>query len=193
MSSRIQCLQQSFTNGLAIPLSVKSEQGESPRYEAAVAKMECVLAGKYGPMIGVLVSDSASVYVKARGLLAKKYPQVIFLPCFAHQANLVHVNKDVGIKSMVDLCQKVCTFFSYSHRKGVYLKYSGSSTLPQRMIETRWNSAFTMLKSIVDNSSNISLVPQQISAALIQRFTMDQVPKLKRRPLIFIMHLMKTL
>ncbi|PKB98587.1 hypothetical protein RhiirA5_464210 [Rhizophagus irregularis] len=38
--------------------------------------------------VAALVSDSAAAYASARRQLRLKYPQYVFLPCFAHQCNL---------------------------------------------------------------------------------------------------------
>ena len=47
------------------------------------------LENKFQQKFGALITDSAAQLVKAKKLLSRRFPNMVFLPCLAHQINLI--------------------------------------------------------------------------------------------------------
>lgn len=150
-------------NGFAIPLHAQSEMDEARDTNGATKKIRALLENeKFKDHVIALVSDSASPYVNAKRILADEFPGIVFLPCFAHQANVImkdHMRKVAIVRETLILCQSVCTFFASSSRRQLYQKILiNGETLPKKMTEARWNSAADMVDSVVKNYPPIQRV-----------------------------------
>lgn len=159
-------------NGFALPLSAKREQGKTREYGATVAEMSTLLECAYKD-INVVFTGSTNVYVNAKRHLQENHPTVIFFPCFVDQANLIikqHVTRCSAAKDIVDICQKICSFFSHSPWREIFLKYSRSQSPPKMMTKPQWNSAVTMLDSVIKPAGLIAPIISVIESGMINAF-----------------------
>ncbi|CAB4414414.1 unnamed protein product [Rhizophagus irregularis] len=109
--------------------------------------------------VAALVSDSAAAYASARRQLRLKYPQYVFLPCFAHQCNLAvgEIFKESSIlKNASTNAVKLVNYFN--HPNNVY--FIGKLQNIQRELyskyyaiirpgDTRWNSYYKCYLSLI--------------------------------------------
>ncbi|GBC43123.1 ribonuclease H-like domain-containing protein [Rhizophagus irregularis DAOM 181602=DAOM 197198] len=109
--------------------------------------------------VAALVSDSAAAYASARQQLRLKYPQYVFLPCFAHQCNLAvgEIFKESSIlKNASTNAVKLVNYFN--HPNNVY--FIGKLRNIQRELyskyyaiirpgDTRWNSYYECYLSLI--------------------------------------------
>ncbi|PKC55915.1 hypothetical protein RhiirA1_474812 [Rhizophagus irregularis] len=87
--------------------------------------------------VAALVSDSAAAYASARRQLRLKYPQYVFLPCFAHQCNLAvgEIFKESSIlKNASTNAVKLVNYFNHPNN------------VPG---DTRWNSYYECYLSLI--------------------------------------------
>ncbi|XP_049877248.1 E3 SUMO-protein ligase ZBED1-like [Pectinophora gossypiella] len=109
-----------------------------------------------------MVTDNAQTMVKAAEILKLKH-----VPCFAHSLNLVikHVLLEpecAALKELIDKCKAIVTYFKHSSLASNQLKclqkdLKKSQLRPLQHVETRWNSAFQMLKRIGEIRDEVSL------------------------------------
>jgi hypothetical protein len=116
------------------------------------------LAGK----VGAVVTDSASVYVSAKRMLGPEFPEVIFLPCFAHQVNLIISDCMKAIPWLernVKACMGIVAFFASPARAAILTRTQQALGMrPNKLIKmprTRWNYAYRTLRSVKKNRTAI--------------------------------------
>uniref|UniRef100_U9TUK5 DUF659 domain-containing protein n=1 Tax=Rhizophagus irregularis (strain DAOM 181602 / DAOM 197198 / MUCL 43194) TaxID=747089 RepID=U9TUK5_RHIID len=96
--------------------------------------------------VAALVSDSAAAYASARQQLRLKYPQYVFLPCFAHQCNLA-VGEIFKESSILKNASTNAIYFIGKLRniqRELYSKYYAIITS-----DTRWNSYYECYLSLI--------------------------------------------
>lgn len=145
-------------NGLPLPYYWKEKTGKSRNQQAAIKNLEYLITLRKEDILA-LVAKSVQVYLFAKNHLATFYPWIIFLPCFALQANLVikdHVSLLPYASRAIDYCQTICQFFNNRSRRAIYdqERYEGATAL-QKMSATSWDSAFTMVDSVVKNWNTV--------------------------------------
>lgn len=104
-----------------------------------------------------LITDNASSYRKARSLLAIRHPNILMLPCFAHQINLITQKLlKVYEYDVLEHARKLViklknsyryTFIYRQYCKSLYGRDDGCSL--HKIGLTRWNSAHRSLCSIL--------------------------------------------
>ncbi|XP_030760921.1 zinc finger BED domain-containing protein 1-like [Sitophilus oryzae] len=106
--------------------------------------------------ISGIVTDNAANMMKACDLLKKKS-----LPCFAHTINLV-VQDTISISPLKDVlikCKEIVRFMKSSNIAADMFKKEQDTATPYKLIQevsTRWNSAFQMVKRIVQTSDALN-------------------------------------
>eukprot|EP00842_Homolaphlyctis_polyrhiza_P002059 jgi/Hompol1/2854/HPOL_006195-RA len=110
-----------------------------------------------GWVVGAIITDNAGNCARARRILALRWPNLIFLFCFAHQINLL-VKDVLNCEDFTDCLKKahnVVTVFNKSTAKWlprlreVCMHLYGHSLALIQMAPTRWNSAQGMFASIL--------------------------------------------
>jgi hypothetical protein len=95
-----------------------------------------------GDRIHAVATDSASVYRAAKEMLAKEHPNVLFLPCFARQVNLIVLDCAKvmpWLQETVNKCSRLVGFFGSPARAGVLSSFMepGKSHKLVKMVPTR--------------------------------------------------------
>ena len=105
---------------------------------------------------GILCTDDAGQYARARRILAVRFPLWIFLHCFAHQINLIVKDVlNIGYRNIIAKASDIVNTFHKSSSKWlVRLDQSlkvlyGKSPALLSLFEIRWNSAQMMLASVL--------------------------------------------
>ncbi|XP_029160189.1 zinc finger BED domain-containing protein 6-like, partial [Nylanderia fulva] len=114
-----------------------------------------------------IVTDNAANMKLTVELLNKKH-----FPCFAHSLNLVLKNaitkcNNKEVLSIITKCKNLVTFFHHSSKASRMLKEANKKlaeegeTVPCKLIQyidTRWNTLYHMINSIIDNHNGIKLI-----------------------------------
>lgn len=123
-----------------------------------VEKFINTLEANCGKIISVVITDQASANIKAKEILSKRFPYIKFMPCMAHQINLIicRLYKE-EMKDFVDemclLLRKIKASKFNALLKHHCFKLYGKTLQLRGIAETRWNSAylsivsFTMIRS----------------------------------------------
>ena len=113
--------------------------------------------------ISAVVTDSASVYVSAKRMLEPEFPEVIFLPCFAHQVNIIIsdcMKTILWLDRNVKACIGIVAFFASPSRAAILTHTQEAlGVTPNRLVKmprTRWNYACRTLRSVRKNRRTIS-------------------------------------
>ena len=103
--------------------------------------------------VKAVITDSAGPYAKARCELSKLRPDIVFLPCFAHQINLTigdMFKSFPEFKETLDAAGAIVAFFNRSVGNTERLKQAAGPGF--RSLEspcnTRWSSQFACLRSV---------------------------------------------
>ena len=147
------------SSGRSIVWEAKDISAERSRSEEAINQIETWLDEnkKKGLKIICIVTDSAGAYTAARSYLRQKHRELLFLPCFAHQVNLVVGEifkessdyREVSAKAI-----ELVSFFNTSsyflgkfreEQKSIYDKVIAL----QHPCVTRWNSHYICFNSLV--------------------------------------------
>lgn len=106
--------------------------------------------------IAGIVTDNAPNMIKACELLKKKS-----LPCFAHTINLV-VQDTISMtpcKDIIAKCKEIVRFMKSSNIAADIFRKEQDTATPYKLIQevtTRWNSAFQMMKRIIQTSDALN-------------------------------------
>lgn len=106
--------------------------------------------------ISCIVTDNAANMLKVCELLKKKS-----LPCFAHTVNLV-VQDTTSISPLKDIiakCKEIVRFMKSSNVATEIFKQEQNTDTPLKLMQevtTRWNSAFQMIKRILETSDPLN-------------------------------------
>lgn len=142
--------------GTAIPYRIDNVSG--PKHDKAWARnyIESVMSVPLmkDKIVAVVTDSEASLY-HAKRVLALKYPHILFLPCFAHQANLFikSIAESASFKGMINCVKRTVNFVKGSAtRLSLFQQMQtelGIQPLALRLsVDTRWNSIFDMLDSV---------------------------------------------
>ncbi|XP_055357215.1 uncharacterized protein LOC129602246 [Paramacrobiotus metropolitanus] len=112
---------------------------------------------KYKACARTVTCDSDAAHVKARRLMKEKYPSKIFLPCSAHQINLIVKDVLTSVPKFSAVCKKAVDIVSLlaartkalSVLREEQMKYNGSTTAISKPCDTRWYSYNNMFRAIV--------------------------------------------
>ena len=166
----------------SLQLAADSETGlELARIiEEWILKFENKLAPS---RISSLVTDNAGPCRKARKYLAIRFPSICFMPCMAHQANLIvkDVVKIFDYKKMERVKDFVKHVRTSKKLRNCLVNlctslYGGEHTYTlQRMTELRWNSAHSCLCSILRVRTAISALASYALNQLGKRKASDTV------------------
>ena len=114
------------------------------------------LEEKFKLRFGALITDNASQMAKARRLLSKRFPNLVYLPCLAHQVNLMAYKIYVVEKKLLDAAQDMVSRINKSttlrnkYKKECQARYGTKAAISlKNLAKTRWNSAHGMLCSIL--------------------------------------------
>lgn len=113
--------------------------------------------------VKAFVTSSASSLVEAKIELGSKYPELLFLPCFSHQINLIMgqlLNSLDNFLEYMKLCKEVVREINANPSRVKLLKRWQKNSGEQQLrlvsyCDTRWNSTKEMLDKI--SMSKISL------------------------------------
>ncbi|CAH1768919.1 8613_t:CDS:2, partial [Entrophospora sp. SA101] len=133
--------------------------GERSRAIDAISQIESWLNDNKELKIICIVTDSASGFASARSTLRVKYKNITFLPCFAHQINLVVgeiFKESIDFEEASEKAIKIISFFNKSayfmgklckEQKILYKKYISL----QRPGDTHWNSYHRCFTSLINS------------------------------------------
>jgi len=107
--------------------------------------------------VNCIVTDSAASYAAARRFLRKEMRDIVFLPCFAHQANCCvgEVFKEsIEFKTTSARAIRIIAFFHHSVYFTAKLREEQTNVLKKHITlitpcSTRWNSFFDSFDSII--------------------------------------------
>ncbi|XP_037294153.1 zinc finger BED domain-containing protein 4-like [Manduca sexta] len=107
-----------------------------------------------------LVTDNAATMIKVADILKIRH-----VPCFAHSLNLVikEVLAEPGLKQLIEKCSMIVSHFKHStlasdKLRSVQREINRPELKLVKFVETRWNSAFYMLKRILEVRQELTLV-----------------------------------
>lgn len=124
------------------------------------------LAIKNISVIGI-VSDSAGENVKSRKELRTQYTNIVFLPCFAHQANLCVgdiFKSSERYREVSNQAIKITSFFNMSTyflgqlRSQQMNLYNGKAYALTSPCATRWNSFYNSFHSILKSKGALTIL-----------------------------------
>ncbi|KAF0459336.1 hypothetical protein F8M41_000798 [Gigaspora margarita] len=163
------------TNGITLTMDewtnvkVQNVSTERSRTTEIVEKIEALAKSIQDANIKVLaiVTNSAAQYASARHTLQITYPEIIYLPCFAHQVNLcmgdifkANENFNNAAKNAnkisTYLTSKLHTYFIrklWDEQKSQYNKYI--NLIPSSI--TRWNSYYYCFENILNNKEALKV------------------------------------
>jgi hypothetical protein len=105
--------------------------------------------------ISSVVSDNASVMVKAKKIINMKYNHIIPVRCIAHHINLLtaDIMKHEHAKEVISKCMKIVKYFRNSHQAGAFLSQELKDTFVdggglKGYSKTRWTTAWDCLISV---------------------------------------------
>ncbi|XP_055352212.1 uncharacterized protein LOC129598367 [Paramacrobiotus metropolitanus] len=140
-------------------LSTEIISSQSSRAEDVMEKIEgsfTMLEQKFKACARTVTCDSDAAHVKARRLMKEKYPSKIFLPCSAHQINLIVKDVLTSVPKFSAICKKAVDIVSLlaTRTKALavlreeQMKYNGSTTAISKLCDTRWYSYNNMFRAI---------------------------------------------
>lgn len=110
--------------------------------------------------ISAVVTDNGPEFKKARKILEMKseYQHIIFLPCFAHQVNLImgYLFKSTQFKNVLTKSNKILSYFNMSSQKSHLLSETQKKLYKKKEklitpCSTRWNSFYDSFSSLERN------------------------------------------
>lgn len=120
--------------------------------------------------LSAIITDNAPVMKKAWRILKKKYPNVIFLGCIAHNINLIinDITKLDWIKKIMNDSKKIVKYFkSHNIATGILKRYQKRDNTPTTSLKlpckTRWGSSATCLESLIRNQLALELTITELT------------------------------
>lgn len=121
--------------------------------------------------VNAFVTNSASCLVKAKIELSKKYPDILFLPCFSQQINLIRsqlLNAQGNFLEYLKLCSEIVRAVNGSpHRtKRLRALKRGLNEPVLKLLnhhDTRWNSTKDMLDRIIMSRLSLTSLFRELS------------------------------
>lgn len=149
-------------------VSTEDASTQSYKAEDVILKVEeamNLLAVKYFAEVKFVTCDSEGAHIKARRLLKEKYPSMVFLPCSAHQVNLMikdslKVVKDFA--STVKDALKVVTLLSQRTAaigilREEQLRFYKKTIAISKPTDTRWYSYHNTLRAISESRTALQV------------------------------------
>ena len=138
-----------------------------------VERMISLVESKLQATVKFVTCDSDGAHIKARNQMKIKHPRLIFLPCIAHQVNLVLKGILNQVPDFRELLKETTNLIATFNRLAQLLaalqeKRRALSKRPLALItpvDTRWYSFNNMFRSIQENK--IALQVQLTSTFLI--------------------------
>ncbi|CAB4424802.1 unnamed protein product [Rhizophagus irregularis] len=123
-------------------------------------------AEKNGIQVNCYVSDSAGEYAAARRQLRVEYPSKVFIPCMAHQMNLVVRDIFKESESYKVVSKNAVRIVSYFHSSPYFtglLRNEQKSIYNQTISlitpgETRWNSFYFCFNSVLKTEAALKVI-----------------------------------
>ena len=182
---------------------------KSPKQDAITVAEEIEnkiidIQSKLEVKIGSVVTDSAAQLVKAKRILAFRWPDVYFGPCFAHIVNLI--TKDtLNVLGMKQITRAKGIIKGYKKSVIHWLKkldikcfaLYGQRCRLVSMVDTRWNSAHASICSILRIRSALASItveePNIKDKMKVDPLFIDSLEKYERilRPLVVASFLMQ--
>ncbi|OQV17415.1 hypothetical protein BV898_08518 [Hypsibius exemplaris] len=151
-------------SGLVENFLYSSDDVTSERYtgEDAVKKIMAVIVDirtKHGGDVRCVTMDSDGAHIRARHLLEIQHPEILSLPCFAHQVNLMFkrvFEKVHFFKSTCASALKIISYFGQNGRNQAILHAEQKRLLKKTIsfsqpTETRWYSTANCMKSVFES------------------------------------------
>lgn len=159
-----------FTNPIRTKFlhSLSDQTGLSHRSEDIGQLILNVIEDIGEEKINGLVTDGASNMNNARTIVSSKHKEIKQFRCYAHFINLLSydISKFPPFKKTLEQSIELAGFINRRSRLTKSLQDKGGKV--KLWIRTRWYSMVTMLKSIRDDSSNISNLVSELSSEFPQ-------------------------
>ena len=138
--------------------------------ENIAADLESVIQTIDISKLSAIITDNAPVMKKAWRILEKKYPNLIFLGCIAHNINLIihDITKLDWIKKIMNDSKKIVKYFkSHNIPSEILKRYQRRDNTVAISLKlpcpTRWGSSAICLESLIRNRLALELTITELT------------------------------